>query len=290
MTDDRTFSDWLLHFSSTVEEWVLELSESLWIYPGVFVLSLIDGIFPVLPSESVIIATATASFQTGSPILVLIFLCGAAGAWCGDQLAYFVGSKVDVRNWRIFKRDRWRASLDWAETQLERRGTTFIIAARFIPMGRVVVNLSAGALRYPHRRFMGVDAIAVSIWAGWGILLGTAAGAIFPEDNLVLSIVIGVVAGVVLGFFVDKVLGWFGLSQPDLPDLVGEIEESMTPEERARQEELARQRAERREERGSHRAERRGAVTGQIPTRRHRPDPEAPQQDAGTQDRVERER
>lgn len=253
--DDASFVDWFLHFSSLVEEFVLELSESLWIYPGVLVLSFIDGFFPVVPSESVIIATATASLQTGSPILVLIFLCGAVGAWGGDQVAYLIGSRADVRRWRIFKRDRWRRGLDWAETQLEKRGPTFIIAARFVPMGRVLVNLSAGALRYPHRRFMGVDAIAVTIWAAWSIALGSAAGAIFPDDNLLLSIVVGVAAGVVLGLFVDKVLSWFGLSTPELPDLAGDIEESLTDEERERAEHAAAEREARHEHRIERRAE-----------------------------------
>ena len=265
---DESFTDWLLHFSSTIEEHVLALSESLWIYPGVFALSLIDGIFPVVPSESIIIATSTASSQTGSPLLVLIFLCGALGAWCGDQLAYLIGARADVRRWRIFKRDRWRRSLDWAESQLERRGATFIIAARFIPMGRVVVNLSAGALRFPHRRFMGIDAIAAVIWAAWSVALGTVAGAVFPEDNLLLSITVGILAGVVLGFFVDKVLAWFGFEQPELPDLAGDIEESLTPEERERAAALAAEREARREERVERRHERREHRTGQIPLRR----------------------
>ncbi|MFW2512984.1 DedA family protein [Demequina sp. SO4-13] len=251
--EDTPFIDWFLQFSSRTEEYVLELSESLWIYPGVFVLSVIDGFFPVVPSESVIIATATASLQTGSPLLVLIFLCGAVGAWGGDQIAYLIGARADVRRWRIFKRDRWRRGLDWAEHQLERRGPTFIIAARFVPMGRVLVNLSAGALRFPHRRFMGVDAIAVTIWAAWSIALGSAAGALFPEDNLLLSIVVGVAAGVVLGLFVDKVLSWFGLSEPEMPDLAAEIEESLTDEQR---EEAERHGAER-EARHDHRIERR---------------------------------
>ncbi|GIG54795.1 DedA family protein [Demequina activiva] len=255
---DRTFTDWILHFSSTVEEWVLELSESLWIYPGVFGVSLVDGVFPVVPSESVIIAVSTASYQTGSPILVLIFLCAAVGAWCGDQLAYAIGARFDVRQWRLFRRSRARRALDVAETQLERRGTTYIIAARFIPMGRVLVNLTAGALRYPHRRFMGVDALAVSIWAAWSVAVGTVAGAIFPEDNLVLSIIVGVVAGVVLGMLVDRILGWIGFESPELPDLAGDIQESMTPEERARADELERQRLARREERVERREERRG--------------------------------
>lgn len=255
------FVDWLLHFTATVESYVLDFSESLWIYPGVFGLSLLDGFFPVVPSESVIIATATTALQTGEPLLVLIFVAGALGAWCGDQIAYFIGARADVRRWRVFRRGRWLRSLDWAENQLERRGATLIVAARFIPMGRVLVNLSAGALRYPHRRFSGIDGVAVAIWAAWSIALGTVAGALLPEDNLLLSIVVGVIAGVVLGFAVEKVLGWIGFEKPQLPALAAAIEESLTPEERAAAEALEAEREARRE----HRLERREIITGSIP-------------------------
>lgn len=277
VSDDRTLSDWVLHFSSTIEEWILALSESLWIYPGILGVSLIDGVFPVVPSESVIIAVSTASQQTGSPILVLIFLFAAVGAWCGDQLAYLIGRRLDVRRIGFFQRSRWRRGLDSAERQLQRRGAAYIIAARFVPMGRVLVNLTAGALRYPHRRFMGIDAIAVAIWAAWSIALGTIAGALFPEDNLVLSVVVGVAAGVILGVFVDRVLSWFGLSEPELPDLVADIEQSMTDEERAEQERLAAEREERRRARVERRAERRETFSG--PTAGWRRDAGAPDDD-----------
>lgn len=206
-----------------MEEWILTLTESLWIYPSVFLLSLIDGIFPLVPSESVVIATATAWSQNGTPLIYLTWFFAAAGAWCGDQLAYWVGSRFDVRKHPFFARARARKTLDWAETTLEKRGTTFIIAARFIPMGRVAVNLTAGALGYPRKWFMTVDAIAAAIWATYGSILGIFAGSI--SDNIVVSIVIGVVGGVVLGFLIDKVLARMGFAEPEMPDLAGEIEE-----------------------------------------------------------------
>ncbi|WP_062200786.1 DedA family protein [Demequina salsinemoris] len=218
--------DWILHMSDRLNEGILTFAESLWIYPLTFLMSLIDAFFPVVPSESIIIATSTASIQTGTPILIFIFLAGATGAWCGDQVAYWIGSRFDVRNWGAFTRDRPRHALDWAEHQLERRGTSFIIAARFIPMGRVAVNLTAGALRFPRRRFMAVDAVAVALWAGWGILLGTVVGSILP-DNLIFSIIVGVITGVVLGLLVDKVLALLGFTKPELPDLAGDIEERL---------------------------------------------------------------
>lgn len=216
--------DYLIHLSSNVEEGILNLVDSLWIYPSVFAVSLIDAVFPVIPSESVIIGASSAWQSVGQPNLLLLFLAGATGAWCGDQITYSIGTKVDVRNVKFFRRPRILAALDWAEHALETRGTLYIIAARFIPMGRVAVNLSAGALRFPRRRFMGVDAIAVTIWAAWGILIGTVAASLF-EDNLLLSIAAGITGGVVLGLAVDKVLSLFGLSAPELPPLAEELEE-----------------------------------------------------------------
>ncbi len=215
--------DWLVNLSGNVETGILGLVESLWIYPSVFAVSLIDAVFPVVPSESVIIGAASAWQSVGKPILPLLFLAGAAGAWCGDQTAYFIGTKVDVRRIQFFKRPKILAALDWAEHSLEHRGTLYIIAARFIPMGRVAVNLSAGALRFPRRRFMGVDAIATSIWAAWGILIGTAAARLLG-DNLLLSIAVGITGGIVLGFAVDKAMSLLGLSAPELPPLSEQIE------------------------------------------------------------------
>jgi membrane protein DedA with SNARE-associated domain len=213
-----------------IEAYILEFAASVWLYPGVLAVSFIDAIFPVVPSESVVIASSTAWAQTGNgllefsnPMLPLIFVSAAVGAWCGDQVTYLIGSKINVRKLRIFRTGRGLATLDWAEHALEHRGTSFIIAARFIPMGRVTVNLTAGALGYPRRRFMGVDGIAVIIWAAWGVALGTFAGSLF-HNNLLLSIVAGVVGGVLLGMLVDKIMERIGLAPPDMPDLAAEIE------------------------------------------------------------------
>jgi len=223
--------DWILHISGNLETGLLNLVDSWWIYPGIWAFALTDAVIPVVPSESVVILVSTTSQQVGQPLLPLIFVAAALGAWCGDQIAYLIGNKVDVRNLRVFRRPRVLAALDWAEHALERRGTLYIIAGRFIPMGRLAVNLSAGALRYPHRRFMGVAAIAAAVWASWSILIGTVASSLFGHDaNPLLPVVVGVVGGVVMGLAVDRVLRLFGLSAPELPDLADEIEHRVEEE------------------------------------------------------------
>jgi membrane protein DedA with SNARE-associated domain len=219
----------ILGIEAASEEYILLFVESFWLYPGLFFFVLLDAFIPMAPAESVVIASSSAWANGGAGILELsnpflpaIFVTAAAGAWCGDQVAYFIGSKFDVRKFRMFRNERGIKSIAWAEHALEKRGTTFIIAARHIPMGRITVNLMAGALQYPYRRYMGVDAIAVVIWAAWGVALGTFAGAVF--DNLIVSIIVGIAGGIVLGILADKVLSRFGLAPVDLPDLAMEIE------------------------------------------------------------------
>lgn len=221
-----SFWYWLTNLSAHLESGILSLVESIWLYPSVFAVSLFDAVIPVFPSESVIIGSASAWRSVGHPNLFFLFFAGAIGAWCGDQTAYFIGTRVDVRTIKMFRRPKVLAALDWAEHALAHRGALYIIAARFIPMGRVAVNLTAGALRFPHRRFMAVDAVATSIWAGWGILIGTAAASVLG-DNLLLSIAVGITGGILLGFAVDKVMALFGLAAPEMPDLAAEIEHNV---------------------------------------------------------------
>lgn len=227
-----TWWDTLVGWSGQLEHGILALAGSPWIYPSVGGVSFLDAIFPVVPSESVVIASGTAAAQTGSPILALIWVAAVVGAWCGDQVTYTIGQLVDVRRVPLLRGEKGRAVVHWAEHALEHRGTSFIIAARFIPMGRIAVNLSAGALRYPRRRFMVIDAIAVSIWAAYGIGLGTLAGNLV-EGNLLLSIGVGVVGGVVLGYLVDLLLQRIGVKPPDLPD-IDELPTGETPRQAAK--------------------------------------------------------
>lgn len=222
----------LLHLAENVEAAILSLAESPWIYLAIFAVSVIDAFFPIVPSESIVIASSTASSATGSPVLIGVWIAAAIGAWCGDQTGRFLGTKIDVRTWRFFRRPAVLKTLLWAEHGLEKRGASLIIAARFIPMGRIAVNLTAGALGYPAKRFMAITAIAAVIWASWGVALGTVAGSLF-NDNLLLAMAVGVAGGVILGYLVDVILSRLGLAQPHLADLPAPLPADPKPEKAA---------------------------------------------------------
>src|SRR5690625_4360522 len=113
-----------------IESWVLGMAESPWILLAVLLLATIDGFFPPVPSESVVIAVAVLAMTGDGPSMWLLILVAAVGAFCGDVIAYAIGSKVPIDRLRIFQGRRGQATLAWATRALAHRGTVFILSAR----------------------------------------------------------------------------------------------------------------------------------------------------------------
>lgn len=188
-----------------LEGWALALVGSPWIFVVLYLFATIDGFFPPVPSESIVIALSAVAMAEGTPNIALIMVVAAAGAWSGDQIAYQIGTKVKVRQLRFLRSPKGQAAVDWAENALEHRGAAFIIAARYIPIGRVAVNMTAGAVGYSRRRFMGLTAIAAVTWGAYSSLIGIGAGA-WLHDHTVVAVVVGVIGGLAIGLVVDWVL------------------------------------------------------------------------------------
>ncbi|GAA3805277.1 DedA family protein [Cellulomonas soli] len=188
-----------------IEAWALALAGSPWVFLVVYLFATIDGFFPPIPSESVIIAFAALAMSSGEPNLWLVMLVASAGAFTGDQIAYQIGSKVDVRRVRFLQRPAAQRTIDWAERALARRGASFIIAARYIPIGRVAVNMTAGALGFRRRRFMLLTGLAAVTWAAYSTAIGIGAG-IWLHDHPLIAIAAGVVGGILIGLVVDWLL------------------------------------------------------------------------------------
>ncbi len=189
-----------------LEQWALDLAASPWVFAVLFGFATVDGFFPPIPSESVVIALASMSVSTGTPELWAVPVVAALGAFTGDQIAYQVGTMVPVRRLRLFQGRRRQAVLDWAEHALLTRGAAFIIGARYIPVGRVAVNMTAGALGYRRRRFVLVSAIAAVTWGLYSTAIGVGAGHLFSHSSPMLGVVVGVVGGIVIGLIVDWAL------------------------------------------------------------------------------------
>jgi membrane-associated protein len=142
----------------------------------------LDAIFPVLPSETAVIALGVATAGSSDPRIGLLVACAALGAFLGDNLCYLVGRRFGP--WverRFFASEKGRRRREWAEHSLERFGIQIIIVCRFIPGGRTAVTLSCGLIGYSRRRFVVATAIAAVIWALYAFFLGRLGGQVFED-------------------------------------------------------------------------------------------------------------
>lgn len=191
-----------------INEFVNTHASSVWVLPIVFALCVLDGFFPPLPSESVVVALAAISVAVGDPHLLALFAVSAAGAAIGDNIAYTIG-RHGLDRLGESRRPRIRRTFEWASRELRKRAAVIIMSARYVPVGRVAVNITAGATHYPRPRFVLLDGIAVLSWSAYSIGLGALAGH-WLEDNPLLAAALAVTGGVLLGLLVDRVLQRYG--------------------------------------------------------------------------------
>jgi membrane protein DedA with SNARE-associated domain len=151
-------------------------------YAIAVVIPALDAIFPVLPSETAVIALGVATAGSTDPRIALLVACAAAGAFLGDNLSYLIGRRFGP--WaerRFFATDKGARSRAWAERSLRRFGMQLIIVCRFIPGGRTAVTLTCGLIGYPRRRFVTATAIAAVIWALYAFFIGRLGGKAFED-------------------------------------------------------------------------------------------------------------
>jgi membrane protein DedA with SNARE-associated domain len=187
-----------------INELILQVAASPWLYLVMFAAAMIDGFFPPIPSETVLVAAAAVAASSGGTDIVLLCVAAALGAVAGDNIAYAIGRLLGVDRWAWMKRPRVAAAVDRAQRTLERRGAPLILGARYIPVGRVAVNMSAGALRYPWRRFLPLSILGGVTWAAYSAAIGMLAGA-WIKDQPLLSAVLGIALALVIGIVIERI-------------------------------------------------------------------------------------
>ncbi len=197
--------EWLHLANEALMSFATNLEGTVWFFLILWAFIALDGIVPVFPSESLVIAVIALSMSTGHPNVWLVFLVAIAGAFCGDLAAYSLGRYVHKKNFAFLQHHRIKKILDWAQKWVSRRPAPVIISARYIPIGRVAVNFTAGRMQFPRPSFALLIAIAAVTWAGYSSLIGMGAGA-WLEGHPVIAVCAGVAGGVLIGLLVDQII------------------------------------------------------------------------------------
>ncbi|MEV7647464.1 VTT domain-containing protein [Arthrobacter sp. NPDC089319] len=189
-------------FMDALSVFIIDAAAQWWIYPLLLALCLIDGIFPPVPSESVVVALAAIAVSAGAPNIWLVVVVAAVGAIAGDNIAYLIGRSIGADRFRWMQRPRVAAAFAWARRELDRRGALLILGARYIPVGRVAVNMTAGATGYQHRKFVLFSVVAGFSWALYSVGIGALAGQWF-HDHTLLAAGLAIVLALLLGLALD---------------------------------------------------------------------------------------
>jgi membrane protein DedA with SNARE-associated domain len=167
-----------------VFDWLTSaISDSAISYLVVLVASGADVVFPPVPSETMVI-TAGVFAGKGDLSIMLLIPAAALGAMLGDNLSYWLGRTIgDPLADRLFRGDKGRARLQWAERAIKNHGPVLVVAGRFIPGGRTASTFAAGTLEMPWRRFLAADAFAAVLWAVYSTMLGYLGGKTFEDST-----------------------------------------------------------------------------------------------------------
>lgn len=203
-----------------ITPFVVDLAASPLVYVVLFALCLVDGFFPPVPSETALVAVAAIAVTSGQPVIAGVLGAAAAGAIAGDSIAYLIGRRIGLERLSRAERPRIAAAFAFAERQMRRRSASLILVGRYVPVGRVAVNMTAGATGLPYRRFIAISAIAGVAWSATSVGIALATSSVLHEP-LVAAVVSMVVAGV-LGVVVDRVIGRLGRRRDARPLTTGE--------------------------------------------------------------------
>ncbi|TDC24488.1 DedA family protein [Streptomyces sp. 8K308] len=156
-----------------------------WVYVALFAVAMLDGFFPVVPSETLVVTLGVFAAADGNPNLLLVILVAALGAFAGDHISYFIGRKSGERVFsRLKPGSRTHKAYEHVGDMLQKRGGLVLVVARYIPGGRTAATLTTGATRYPLSRFSRYDAIAAASWAVYSACIGYIGGAAFEHNPL----------------------------------------------------------------------------------------------------------
>mgnify|MGYP002143773045 CR=1 FL=1 len=172
-------------------------------YAGVYLLMLLDSVFPIFPSELVMSLSGLLASQ-GQMTLPGVILSGTAGAMTGAIGWYWLARALGLERFTLLiDRFGWLTTISAREVELlqgwfARFGTPLVLLCRMAPLARTAISIPAGLVRMPFGRFFVLSLVGSLIWstmlalAGW--LLGSRYDRVHDYVGPVSSLIVGALA------------------------------------------------------------------------------------------------
>jgi len=200
-----------------MQEIITEVMNS-WGYIGIFVLILVENIFPPIPSE--IILSLGGFMTTQSEMTVpLVILFATLGAVIGAFILYGIGRIVNkdvIKGWldgKVGKLLGFKpADVEKANAWFEKKGNITVLFCRCIPIVRSLISIPAGMSKMKMLPFVIYTVVGSAAWNTILVVAGHFLGASWEKvahivdkfSNIVLVILIIAVVAFLLWHFTKK--------------------------------------------------------------------------------------
>ncbi|MBC1584892.1 DedA family protein [Listeria seeligeri] len=195
-----------------METWITSIMANFG-YIGIFVLIMVENLFPPIPSE--IILTFGGFMTTVSSLnVVMVIIVATLGSVVGAILLYKVASyfgkerltKIVLKHGRILRLKE--SDIERAENFFLKYGSWAVFLCRMIPLIRSLISIPAGMTQMKMSRFLVLTTAGSLLWntvlIGLGAFLGESWNEIVVFMDSFSTIIYGIIAVIVvvgLGFF-----------------------------------------------------------------------------------------
>jgi membrane protein DedA with SNARE-associated domain len=163
-----------------MENWITEIM-SQYGYIGIFLLIMLENIFPPIPSE--VILTFGGAMTTKTDMTVMgVILISTAGSVAGAVILYGVGRMLDVKRLEKIV-DRYgrvlrltRKDIYKADAWFDKYGIWTVLFCRLIPLIRSLISIPAGMSNMKFGLFLLFTTVGTLIWNTILVTVGAAVG------------------------------------------------------------------------------------------------------------------
>lgn len=190
-------------------QWIIDFVSRAGAF-AVFLLSLLETVFPPIPSE-LIMPLAGYLASRGDMSLASAIVGGTLGSVLGAWVLYWVGRRYGMRRLLEFadRHGRWltlsRSDIERASAWFARRGSWAVFACRLIPGLRSLISIPAGIQRMPTATFLFVTTLGSGIWTTLLVCLGYALGRNFEQVGDYVGVVSELVIAVIVVAYLWRV-------------------------------------------------------------------------------------
>lgn len=195
-----------------MNEWIIRLIEQGG-YWGIFVLMVVENIFPPIPSE-VIMGLGGVAVARGTMSFWPLLLVGTVGSTLGNYVWFLIGDKLGYRRLQPLV-DRWGRwlTLEWRDVEdatafFRRHGQWIVFALRFSPFLRTIISLPAGLTHMHRGLFLLFTFVGAAVWNAALIMGGQFLARFTQGSGLVMDVIVIGGLGLAVVGYVYRFLTW----------------------------------------------------------------------------------